>query len=431
MDYPSSRIAVLLDLDGSLTPIEIAMAAEPAMPVCFLVDAAAGGRPQLVRLSQVAQTLAPTVRANFSNIQDCLDAARALGARWVTTFADQLCWLASTLNDALGARRPAEHLWGRKDLLRRRLREAGISSVRSTTPTTKEALLDFVRDHGLPVVVKPIDGRSSRDVRILRNAQDVESFMCSQVAQDQILSGILYVEEFINGQPSPAPYLADYVSAEVFRSGGNAWLSFVTDRLRSASSGRETGLILPSRQPDCDRAAVLEMARRALDVLRVTDGAYHVEIKPLRPKPEIIEVNGRLGGFVARLVRYGTGADIGKAALAATMGRNIDVKMDWRYCVMVLLFQPPPGVVAVANAPSTREISRLPGVRAVEGLAESGHFVDWRAGTDSAIAQVWLRADDHSALQARLLTVAEFFADKFSFTDEVGRKIVGQYSGDI
>lgn len=426
---PAPRIAVLLDLDGSLTPAEIAMAADQAMAVCFLVDAAPQRQAQLAGLRQVAEALAPTACADFSDIQACLDAALAYGARWATTFADQLCSLASVLNDALAGRRCAEPrwirnaLWGRKDCQRQLLREAGISSVRSARPANGEALLDFVRDHGLPVVVKPIDGRSSRDVRILRSAEDVESLVRSQAALAQFSSGMLFAEEFIGGQPAPAPYLADYVSAEIFSSGGDVPLSFVTDRLLPASSGRETGLILPTRLPDSDRAAVIKTARRALDVLAARDGAYHVEIKPLRPQPEIIEVNGRLGGFVARLVRYGTGADLGRAALAAAMGQSVEVKMDWRYCAMVLLFQPPPGVVAVASAPSKREISRLAGVRAVEGIAEPGSVVDPRAGTDSAVARVWLRADDHDALQARLLAVTEFLADEFSFADDVGRRV--------
>jgi hypothetical protein len=39
------------------------------------------------------------------------------------------------------------------------------------------------------------------------------------------------------------------------------------------------------------------------------------------------------------------------------------------------------------------------------------------------VGRVWLRADDHDALQARLLTVTEFLADKFSFADDVGRRV--------
>jgi biotin carboxylase len=418
-----ARIAVLLDLDGSLTPTEIAVAADPSLPVCFLVNAAPEARPEMARLGEVAEALAPTVRADFSDVQACVDAARSYGCRWATTFADQLCSLACTLNDALGGRPCSEPLWGRKDLQRQLLRQAGISSVRSTRPASAEALLDFARDHGLPIVVKPVNGRSSRDVRILRSAEDCDGLTRSRSALAQMFSGLLFVEEFIGGQPPPAPYLADYVSAEVFRVGEDISLSFVTDRLRPASGGRETGLILPTRLPDYDRAAVLDTARDALEVLKVSDGAFHVEIKPLRPRPEIIEVNGRLGGFVARLVRYGTSADVGKAALAAAMGRSVEVEMDWRYCVMVLLFQPPPGAVAVASAPARRDVSRFPGVRAVEGLAEHGSAVDWHMGTDTAVARVWLMADDHDGLRARLAGVAEFLANKFSFVDDVGRRI--------
>lgn len=417
-DEPPGRIAVLLDRDGSLTPAETARAADAVLPVCFLIDGAPGRESQLADLREVAEALAPTAAADFDDVPACLAAVRAVGARWVTTFADQHCRLASTLNDALAGRHDVDPLWGRKDLQRKRLREAGSTTVRSARLDTAGVLRDFVREHGLPVVVKPVDGRSSRDVRILRRADDVDSFVSGP-------AGAWFVEEFIDGRPPPAAYLADYVSAEVFRSGGTVGMSFVTDRLFPASSARETGLILPTRLPDADSVVVRDTAAKALDVLGAGDGAYHVELKPRGTTAEIIEVNGRLGGFVARLARYAAGVDIGRAALAAAIGRPADVTLDWRHCAMVLLFQPPPEAVAVTRTPARRDIARLPGVRAVEGLADPGTVVDQNAGTNSAVARVWLRAADHDGLLASLARTVEFLADNFGFTDEFDRPVRG------
>ena len=152
-------------------------------------------------------------------------------------------------------------------------------------------------------------------------------------------------------------------------------------------------------------------------------GVFHVEIKTKSPVPEIIEVNGRLGGFLARLVGYGTGERLGRLALACLLGHAQELTLRWDRCAQVLLFQAPPAAVAVTGAPTRREIRRMPGVVAVGEVSPEGTAVDWRNGTNSAVAWVWLTGDGHDELHERLVDLATFLSDRFTFVDADGRQV--------
>lgn len=406
---PADRLAVLAGPQASLTPTEVAAAADGLVELVFLVDRAGGAAADEVRA--VAGALAPTVAVDLADPDAGLAAVRDSGARAVTTFTDGLCGAAARLTERLGG--PPAPAWGHKDEQRRALRAAGVSRVRSAVVTGGASLRAFVDAVGLPVVVKPTGGAASRDTWLLRTAADVAGYAAT---------GPMLAEEFIAGETRPQPQLADYVSVEVFRPGG----AFVTDRLVPAWPCRETGLVLPSVLPAGEQAPLVAAAGAALDSLGATAGVAHVELKPARPAPDVVEVNGRLGGFVGRLARYGAGVDLGREALRCALGEPAELDLHWRRSVLVLLFQAPAGADRVVRAPSRREVARRPGVLAVDEIQPAGTVVDWRNGTNAAVAWVWLAADDPAGLRARLADLAGFLGDAFGFADRHGRPVRDQ-----
>jgi hypothetical protein len=351
------------------------------------------------------------VAVDFGDPDACLAAVRDSGAAAVTTFTDGLCGLAARLTERLGG--PPAAAWGRKDQQRRALRAAGVSRVRSAVVEDEASVRAFVRAVGLPVVVKPTGGAASRDTWLLRTEPDVTDFVRRPAP------GPMLAEQFITGAPRPQPHLADYVSVEAFRPGG----AFVTDRLAPAWPCRETGLVLPSVLTPAEQAPLVAAAAGALDCLGATAGVFHVELKPAHPAPDVVEVNGRLGGFITRLVRYGTGADLGRQSLCCALGRPVELDLSWQRCVLVLLFQPPREAARVVRAPSRREVGRRPGVLAVDEVSPVGTAVDWRNGTNFAVAWVWLAADDPAGLRARLLDLAGYLGDAFGFADDHGGRV--------
>lgn len=414
------RLAVLAGPDASLPPAEIARSADGLLDVVFVLDSR-DSSPAGRDLREVTGALAPSRAVDLADPDACLAAVRGSGAGAVTTFTDDLCGVAAWLDEQVRGTAAVLAPWGRKDVQRRVLVDAGVSRVRSAPVDGEDAVRAFVRSAGLPVVVKPTAGAASRDTWLLRRESDVADFAR--------LSGVgaepgrrMLAEQFIVGAPSRTPQLADYVSAEVFRAGPTD-RAFVTDRLVPAWPCRETGLVLPSVLTTEQQEPVLAAARRALDCLGVTSGVFHVEVKPASPTPEIIEVNGRLGGFVARLVRYGTGTDLGRLALSCALGRTVELDLSWDRCVLVLLFQPPAGAERVVRTPSRRDIARRPGVLAVDKVSPVGTAVDWRGGTNAAVAWVWLAGEGHLELHSRLADLAGFLGDAFGFVDDSGRDV--------
>jgi hypothetical protein len=415
------RLVVLLGAKyGSLPPAEIAACADGLADLHFLVDAA---EPDIFA---VARSLAPTTLADFSDRDACLDAVRHIGASVVGTFNDQMCPLAEWLNARLSGDADTESLWGRKDAQRERLRAAGLSGVMSNRVSDGFALRKFARQAGFPVVVKPTNGCGSHEVWLLRQEADVDAFLArSGTGPRQELDDV-FAEQFIVGERWAGPHRADYVSAELFRPGRGpeaAELRFVTDRLPSAWPFRETGLVLPSAIGPERQRLLLTTAERALDAVGARKGVFHVEMKTKSPVPEIIELNGRLGGFLARLVSYTTGERLGRLALSCLLGHAQDLTLGWDRCALSLLLQAPPAAVAVTSAPTRREIRRLPGVVAVDDVSPEGTAVDWRNGTNRAVAWVWLTGDGHDELHERLVDAARFLFDRFTFADADGREV--------
>jgi hypothetical protein len=262
-------------------------------------------------------------------------------------------------------------------------------------------------------------------VWLLRQEADVDAFLARSGAGPRQELDDVFAEQFIVGEPWAGPHRADYVSAEVFRPGGTeaAALRFVTERLPSAWPFRETGSVLPSAIGPERQEVLLTTAERALDAVGARKGVFHVEVKTKSPVPEIIELNGRLGGWLARLVRYGTGERLGRLALSCFLGHAQGLTLRWDRCALVLAFQAPAAAVAVTSAPTRREIRRMPGVVGVDEVSPEGTAVDWRKGTLSAVVTVWLTGDGHDELHERLVDLASFLFDRFTFVDADGREV--------
>jgi hypothetical protein len=432
---PLPLVAVLLGPEESLSPAQVAGAADGVARLLFVLDSGDTSDSAAV-LHTVAEALAPTVVVDFGDPAACLAAVDGVAA--VTTFTDRLCGVTARLRAGVTGTSGPLPPWGHKDVQRRLLRDAGVSRVRSARVDGPGELREFADSAGLPIVVKPVGGAASQDTWLLSGEPDLHEFL--RRADGGPPGQDMFAEQFIVGEPAPAPHLADYVSAEIFRCGPTigpatgpgggavtdlAVRAFVTDRLVPAWPCRETGLVLPSARPADRQEAIVAAAQRAIDALGAGDGVFHVELKPARPEPEIIEVNGRLGGFIARLVGYGTGQDLGRAALNCALGRLPDLDLRWDRCVLVLLFQPPARATEIVRAPSRRELVRRPGVLAVDQLHPAGTSVDWRRGTNFPAALLWLAGDGHDELRARLLDVAEFLTEEFTFAGPDGRTLAG------
>ena len=414
------RLAVLTGLGGSLSTLDVAKSAAGLADLVFLVDAREADRHPELRA--VATALGRTTVVDFGDVDGCVRAVRSAAADRAISFVDRLCGLTAAVNRGLGVDLDRTSTWGRKDAQRALLRANGTSRVPAARVEGAADLTRFLDIHGMPAILKPVDGVSSRDIWLLRDPEEAAAAV-SAVWPDGSLAPML-VERFLVGDVRAQPHLADYVSAEIFRHGGQVGAAFVTDRLRPMAPCRETGLVLPSQLGPDATAEVIRTAQAGLNTIDAADGAFHVEVKPRASGSEIVELNGRLGGYIARLAAYGAGADLGAAAIATAIGRPPVLDLVWRRCVLVLLFLPPMSARWMSAVPRRSALLTLPGVLAVDDLGSAGAAVDWRQGSDSAVVTVWIEADSAEALHARLITVAEYLTETFVFVRPDGARTI-------
>jgi hypothetical protein len=219
----------------------------------------------------------------------------------------------------------------------------------------------------------------------------------------------LVLEELLTGDERVAGEdWGDYVSVESLACGDDVVHLGVTGKPPLAEPFRETGAFFPSTLPRDVADRAFAVTADALRAVGVRDGVCHTELKLTPSGPRVIEVNGRLGGYVDDVMSRSTGLSPLRLALAAALGRAGAVERARPECVAYQLFAlPPVGARSVADVRGVDAARRLPGVQRVEVMRGPGDAVDWREGTASAVAIVHGEAPDHAALLRVRRSLAE------------------------
>lgn len=172
---------------------------------------------------------------------------------------------------------------------------------------------------GFPAVLKPLRGAGSELTFALHDHEDAQEALSLWRGSG---SPPMILEERLVGRPDLG--CADYVSVESVVCDGQIINLGVTGKLPLVSPFRETCSFwapefLHFVTPDCHEAT-----RSALEALRVQYGVFHTELKLTADGPVVIEVNGRLGGFIADLILRYCGFDMIAAAASVGLGRTSD-----------------------------------------------------------------------------------------------------------
>lgn len=127
-------------------------------------------------------------------------------------------------------------------------------------------------------------------------------------------------------------------------------------------------------------ARVLELAGAALRALGITDGVTHVEIELTSDGPRLIEVNGRMGGYVHALLR----AALRTALSPARRSRN---RLS-RHGVRPLRNTPAEADATSAGVRGLEEVAALEEVWQVSVDAPAGCSLHGRTGTEAHLGTV-------------------------------------------
>ncbi|MEV0829275.1 ATP-grasp domain-containing protein [Nonomuraea rubra] len=406
------RLGVCHRPDGAANLREVYVAAQDVCEVVMLVRAGvAAAHPDVMRVAERFFECHVLPERGYREL------VASLGLRGVTTFHDDELELADELHAAATdpAMGPVADPWD-KYVQRRLLNEHGLTSVGAVPVDEPEDLVKgFAALGGRPCVLKPRRAAGGQGVAFLDDEGDVRR----QLGRRHGWAGLM-LETRIDPAPHPTgpAWLGSLVSVETLSAPAGRVHLGVLDKLPVAvtrgagSAGADAvhvqGDILPSCLPEERCRAAEEYTGRVLDVLGVRSRLTHTELLITATGFELLEVNGRLAGHTARLFRLLDGPDLVAMALRVAAGQAPEACLTAMRGAAAGVF---PTFADRAGPVRTslrrRELRALPGVCAVDELAEDGAP---KSATQFRMANVTLRAGDRPALDAavaRVLRVLE------------------------
>ncbi|MFD3872121.1 acetyl-CoA carboxylase biotin carboxylase subunit family protein [Streptomyces sp. NPDC058623] len=386
---------------GSLAPTRLADAARRAgCALVFVIADTEHAREMIPTLETVGTVVDMAGRTE----NETLAALKALGPAGIITFSEFQIARTVRLAAALGLpyHSPADvDAITHKDLQRERFARAGLDAVRFRTVTAPDQADEALAHVGLPAIIKPVVGASSRNTRAVTTAKECRAAIAEvfDASGGGPVETAVMIEELLVGSPTPAPW-GDYIAVDCVADGDDVRPVFVTSKFALAEPFRERGgyggFSVVSEE---NERAVRDLACRAVRALNI-HGVADVEIKLTADGPRVIEVNGRLGAWVDDLaVRSGT-SDPAYVAVAAALGLPYEtpaVKKGGPIAFHYLIV-PPAGARRVKDIRNVSALRRLPNVNSVAVLTEPGACVDWRIGARGNTAAVIGSAATHQEL---------------------------------
>jgi biotin carboxylase len=267
---------------------------------------------------------------------------------------------------------------------------------------------------GFPAILKPRTGAGSKWTKKVLSLDEVKSTLF-EFPED--LEYIL--EEFLEGDPGlKNKYYGDYVSIESIHQNNVSKQVCITAKLPLTEYFAETGMFVPNPFSKDLSEKILEVEAKAIKALGITDGITHTEIKLTADGPRIIEVNGRLGGYVSEIIKRASGIDLVKIALMIALGRKVDMNLsvDSLSKVVFEIFLESPIVknAVFCGLDGLEEIKRLSNIVHVEVRKSIGDIVDYRYGTENNIGVVYGDAEDFKQFEETINIVRNTITPKFS-----------------
>jgi predicted ATP-grasp superfamily ATP-dependent carboligase len=378
---------------GSSSPFALSESASPMCDIVWVIDSNEFDDRLVLRL---LRKLGQTVDIAGLSEDEAVEALRPLQLDGIVAYADAHMGTASALADRLGLdyhdRAVAERLLD-KVTQRKALRTGGLPVPRCDVvpaDATSDAMDALVDEIAYPVVLKPRHGAASKDTHLVHDGDQLRTLVAEQGSSGP--EPTMVVEEYMVGAaPPPSSQFSDYVSVESVVAEGQISHLAVTGRLPQDEPFRETGLIIPTDFAPPLVGEVLDIATTALLAMGVRTGCFHTEIKIIDKGPRVIEVNGRLGGFVPEVLQLAAPAvNLFEISQRVALGEKVvsgDV-VPTDQIGYVVARQPPLWARRVESVDGLDELAAYPGVDAVSLSRPPGDEVDWRKGSHEYVFSV-------------------------------------------
>lgn len=192
-----------------------------------------------------------------------------------------------------------------------------------------------LEDLSFPLIVKPTDRSGSRGIYKVNNESELESAI--KLALEESFSKEILIEEYILGD--------EYSIESISEKGIHKVLQITKKYTTGAPNFIERGHIEPVEIDDKLYKKIEQVILKSLDILEVSNGASHSEIKILGSNIKIVEIGARMGGdFIGSdLVKISTGIDYLELVINIALNRenvitNIAKKNTNKIAVVKFIF---------------------------------------------------------------------------------------------
>lgn len=338
-------------------------------------------------------------------------ALRPLRPDGVTTFSEQRLPATAELAAALDL--PHHDLRDldaivSKGAQRARLAAHGIDGPRHRVVSAGDDLGRRLEGMAGPVVAKPVVGAGSRNTQSFPTAADCHQFLTDVLP----LEGTMIVEELVVGVDIGHPWGCDVGVACVVDRGEVQVLATVNKLAIQPPLREWGGWIGPSPHPGPLVYAAEQLACRAVRALGVHTGICDVEVRLTATGPRIIEVNGRLAGWVdwmATRAGLPAPAETGiRLALGMPPAPTLTERRPVDECLpFTVVMVAPTRATRVRSLDGLARLRGRAGVEVVELNARAGDRVDWRTGLGGAPATVYGTATTLAQLAELVTALAD------------------------
>ncbi|CAM5330899.1 hypothetical protein GCM10010329_38060 [Streptomyces spiroverticillatus] len=349
------------------------------------------------------------------------------GIDGVVTYSDTLVRTAAALADKHGlpGQPPAAAVaLTDKFAQRTALAAHGVDTIRCAVMREPADWRAALAEVGLPAVIKPTAGAGSRNTFPVFDAATGEALVRELLTPgaDGPAERELVLEELLVGVDQGDH--GDYCSVESVVADGQAVHLPVVSKFRLVPPFRETGQFWPTHLPARVREQATDITERALKALDFRWGVTSTEIKLTARGPRIIEVNGRMGGFVNEMVAYAGGPDLVEQAARTALGEAPDCPApDESRLVFQFNHIAPPNAVGLVRVDGVNEVKKLPGVLAYRQLIAPGQRMQPGVRTQE-LDMLNAAAADHDEMYGFLERMHDLLSFTLRVRDDDGEREV-------
>jgi hypothetical protein len=389
-----ARLAVLHHAKSFFPPDLREAVGDAAELLWVLLDPTDGDE----RTRRLLGRLGSVVEISVADLDAAAETLAAHRPEGIVTFVDDNLVVAAELAARLGLTYHTPQVartLASKTLQRQALQVAGVPGPRFwplPAGLTEAELVTLADSIGYPAVLKPVLGSGSVGILSLAGPADLVAAYCPGLEH--------VVEEHLADDPSCDLRFASYLSVETVVSHGRRTHVAITGRFPLAEPFRETGNFIPAAVESSMHGPLFDLTDAAITALGITTGVLHTEIKLTPDGPQLIEVNGRLGGRPPFVLKQISDVNLFRAACEVALGQPVSISglapcqgvAYWR------MLQPPCTASRVRAVVGLGELGQAPFVDSVSLSRSPGDAVDWRDGTGGQVVTIRGRVADLDSL---------------------------------